>query len=72
MRPDMDSSLEDSDALDESPIKSKWLMNKTKANEEKKQKAIEYRKKLKEEARTEKIDAFKKQYYDRKSTKRDR
>ena len=48
MRPDMDSSLEDSDALDEAPIKSKWLMNKTKANEEKKQKAIEYRKKLKE------------------------
>ena len=29
-RPDYDSSLEDSDAVDQSPIKSKWLMNKTK------------------------------------------
>ena len=40
----IDSSIEDSDALEESPIKSKWLMNKTKGQEEKKQKAIEYRK----------------------------
>ena len=44
----MDSSLEDSEVLDEAPIKSKWLMNKTKAIEEKKAKAIEYRKKMKE------------------------
>ena len=38
------SSEEDSDALEDSPIKSKWLMNKTKGNEEKKKKAIEFRK----------------------------
>ena len=43
-RPLNDSSEEDSDALDESPIKSKWLMNKTKGLEEKKKAAIAYRK----------------------------
>lgn len=43
LRPDMDSSLEDSEAMEETPIKSKWLMNKTKALEEKKAKALEYR-----------------------------
>ena len=43
-----DSSFEDSDALVDNTVKSKWLLNKSKANEEKKQKAIEYRAQLKE------------------------
>ena len=42
-RDSMDSSVEDSDALDENPIKSKWLMNKSKGIEEKKKWAIEFR-----------------------------
>lgn len=41
-----DSSYEDSDALEETPTQSKWLMNKSKAAEEKKQRAIEYRRRL--------------------------
>lgn len=49
LRPEIDSSLEDSEALDEAPIKSKWLMNKTKAMDDKKLKAIAYRKQLKEQ-----------------------
>ena len=43
-KPMFDSSEEDSDALDENPIKSKWLMNKAKGQEEKKKRAIEFRK----------------------------
>ena len=44
-----DSSEEDSDALDENPIKSKWLMNKQKGMEEKKKRAIEFRRQKNEE-----------------------
>ena len=43
-RPVYDSSEEDSDAMDVNPVKSKWLMNKTKGTEEKKRAAIHYRK----------------------------
>ena len=70
-----DSSLEDSDALDESPIKSKWLMNKQKGMEEKKKKAIEYRKQRNEEAKQNKINSFRKNYEgiaQKKGTKKDR
>ena len=68
----MDSSVEDSDALEESPAKSKWLMNKQLGNQEKKQKAIQYREQLREEARQGKINAFKKQYAERVVGKKDR
>ena len=57
-----DSSEEDSDALEESPTQSKWLMNKTKGAEEKKKRAIELRKNKLEQAKKEKINAFRKQY----------
>lgn len=68
-----DSSFEDSDALEESPIKSKWLMNKVKAAEEKKSKAIEYRKQRTEQVKQDKINAFRKKYEGTKpGTKNDR
>ena len=37
-------------------------MNKTKGNEEKKERAIAYRKQLNEQLRQDKINAFKRQY----------
>ena len=47
-------------------------MNKVKAAEEKKHKAIEYRKQRNEQIKMDKINAFKRQYGGRAGTKKDR